>query len=92
MDGEGHRGLKAANQVEHDEDIISTKQTMPRGGFRDQKDGRNGDEKLDGISGDTQISKEKETHQMNPRLANMIRLLFITYYGSLGALMPFVSK
>ena len=65
-------------------------ESPPRGGF--------GMERKDGAEEDvgesitiTKIAKEKVAHRMNPRLANMIRLLFITYYGSLGALMPFVS-
>ena len=79
-------------------DLRPTEETVPRGGFgrgsTDEKEEDLGDEKEedlgDGIV-DTKIVQEKEPHRMNPRLANMIRLLFITYYGSLGALMPFVS-
>lgn len=33
---------------------------------------------------------EEEEHQTNPRVRLMIKLLFITYYGSLGALMPYL--
>ena len=79
-------------------DLRPTEEAVPRGGFgrgsTDEKEEDLGDEKEedlgDGIV-DTKIVQEKEPHRMNPRLANMIRLLFITYYGSLGALMPFVS-
>ena len=85
------RGQVVTDERENDGDIKTTKQNVPRGGFGTQKDGNDLNENVNDTSSSTKVSERKNTHQMSPRLANMIRLLFITYYGSLGALMPFVS-
>uniref|UniRef100_A0A7S3VB90 Major facilitator superfamily (MFS) profile domain-containing protein n=1 Tax=Chaetoceros debilis TaxID=122233 RepID=A0A7S3VB90_9STRA len=36
------------------------------------------------------VKEEEEHHKTSPRLLLMIKILFITYYGSLGALMPYL--
>jgi len=57
---------------------------VPRGGAQEKQSN-------DGSS--TEVvseEEEEEVHQTSPRLKLMIKLLFITYYGSLGALMPYL--
>ena len=55
---------------------------MPRGG---------GQVNQSNDEDNTKESEEgNEVHQTSPRLKLMIKLLFITYYGSLGALMPYL--
>lgn len=71
-------------------DLRPTEETVPRGRFGRRRSTDEKEEDLSDGKVNTQMVQEKELHRMNPRLANMIRLLFITYYGSLGALMPFL--
>lgn len=46
---------------------------------------RGGGKKLDSA-----LSESHQTSSIDPRQITLIRLLFITYYGSLGALMPYL--
>ena len=52
---------------------------------------RGGEKSIYQNSGENEVDDEKEDeHHTNPRVLFMIKLLFITYYGSLGALMPYL--
>jgi predicted MFS family arabinose efflux permease len=45
---------------------------------------------LSSSSKDKKEEEEKVAHHTDPKLLFLIKLLFITYYGSLGALMPYL--
>jgi predicted MFS family arabinose efflux permease len=56
---------------------ITSPLTIPRGGSSK-------------VSGENKVAAKEDEHHTNPRVLLMIKLLFITYYGSLGALMPYL--
>ena len=64
---------------------------IPRGGEQEKEGGavivseEEEDEEME-----VEVEVEVKAHQTSPRLKLMIKLLFITYYGSLGALMPYL--
>ncbi len=61
---------------------ISSPFRVPRGGEISQRDTK--------MDNEMQADIAAQEKKRNPRLFFMIRLLFITYYGSLGALMPYL--
>ena len=61
--------------------VVEKEDTIPGGGNGVEKDSSN-DENL--------VVEKEEKHHTSPRLLFMIKLLFVTYYGSLGALMPYL--
>jgi len=64
---------------------------VPRGGGQEKQRGAVVvQEKQKGAVVVSEEGEEVKVHQTSPRLKLMIKLLFITYYGSLGALMPYL--